>query len=458
MGKLHRRDSQARGGDWGRYRPGPRRRRRCWLGFALGLGLGALSGCESARFVAPPGPRQHGELIHIALDDPYESQQPTLAAGGTAAAPGYFAYLPAGTTDPLPVLYLLPDMGQDESAFPYFVMLPTLLDEMIESKAMQPHLVIMPNGLSDMGGSFFTDSMLPGESDPLESTAFGAWGMQLLQIMEDAEGRFDVATSGFTVAGALAGEVEPGNRALGGIGMGAYGAFMTALRAPVFDELILHSGFFDLRGGLLTPDPFMGQRWGELLLEENQTFLGQNHLGPSSPALRNNPDAPISRLLFAMAAAFSPARGPLCSFDMAAQIDSTLTAADPDGDPLNNYQYPLQLLERGATPAEDIWLGAWLPVQADGGIVDAVLLRWTLFHDPLYLATSGQPEISALAARGVRLWIDVGASDEFGLADDNERFAAALNPLFNDLSFTVFGGAHSDRLLDRLALSLAWLE
>jgi hypothetical protein len=420
--------------------------------------LSLLAGCESKQVIEPPGTMHHGQLLHVALGDPYEALQPTLAAGGSTAAPGYFAYIPAQTSGPLPVLYMLADIGQDESAFPYIVGLPVLLDRMIEDREMEPRIVIMPNGLNEMGGSFYTNSMLAGESAPLEASAFGAWSMQLLQIMEDAEQRFLIGTEGLTVEAALAGALSGANRALGGIGMGAYGAFTTALRAPVFEALLLHSGIFDLRGALLLPDPTLGESWGDLLLDESRALLGRDSLVPESASLRDNPQAPMTRLLFAMSAAFSPVLGPLDSFDMASQIDSTLVGADPDGDPLNNFQYPVRLVEEGVDAGDDLWLGVWLPVQADGGIVDAVLLRWTLFHDPVYLASAGGPEITALAASGVRLWMDVGTSDELGLTDDNSAFAASLDSIFAELQFSTFGGGHADKLTERLALSLAWLD
>lgn len=426
------------------------------------LALVLFCGCEEGSIVESPRPEAEGVLNEVLLSSPYIASQPTLKAGGREQVPSYFAYLPPDSPGPLPVLYLLHDLGQDHSAFPHFNGIASLLDALLGEGLMRPHLVIMPNGLTETGGGFYRDSLLPGEVDPLTSQGFGPWGMQLLQIMEDAEARFATATDALVVAEVLEGGGTSRGRSLGGIGMGAYGAFLTAVRAPVFSALLLHSGPLDLQGGLLTSDPELDGRWGDVLLRESELLVGSPLLVPESAALRGAPEAPLTTLLFAMAAAFSPARGPLDSFDMAAQMDTSLAHADPDGDPANNFQYPLVQVAGATTPedpADDVWLGVWLPIQADGGVVDGVLLRWTLLHDPFYLASEAS-SMAGLVQAQTRVWVDAGVADEFGYSDDNERFAEALSEQLDaDHVFAQsFAGGHADQLRERLALSLPWLS
>ena len=420
----------------------------------------ALAGCERAEVVEVSRPLARGEVVEVVVSDPAVETQPSLRDGGGEGPPSYFAYLPASAEGPLPVLYLLSDVGQDQSAFPYFLGLGALLDELIESEEIDPILVIMPNGLNEMGGGFYTDSVLFPGGDPFADAAFGPWGLELLRVIEDAEHRFSTDTEPFDVDAVLAGQGSARGRAIGGLGMGAYGAFVTALRAPVFEALLLHSGFFDLRSGVMADDPVLGESWGDRLLRESNDVLGSDHLVPESAGLREVGEAPMTRLIFAMAAAFSPAAGPLDSFDMASLIDTSLVHADPDGDPLNNFQYPIRQVGGAETPEDpedDLWLGVWLPVQADGGIVDGVLLRWSLYYDPSFLASNGGL-MGALENAGTGLWIDAGTRDEYGLADDAEHFAEVAGAHLSSIVYEQHSGAHDDRVDERLGLSLRWVS
>ncbi len=427
---------------------------------SIALALLVAQACEKAEVVELPRPAQRGEIVEVRVADPLVATQPTLRSGGAEEPPSYFAYLPPGGDEPLPVLYLLTDLGQDLSAYPLFLGLGALLDRLIDSGEIDPILVVMPNGLNEMGGGFYTDSVLVPGGDPVDDNAFGPWGGQLFRVMEDAEARFATRTEPFDTEVVLAGGGSAGGRAIGGVGMGAYGAFVGAVRAPVFEALVLHSGFLDLRGGIMNADPIVGASWAGALLAETRALLGEDRLIPESATLRDHPDAPFSEMIFAMAAAFSPALGPLDSFDMAAQIDSNLSHADPDGDPLNNFQVPIRRLagaQRRAAPADDLWLGVWLPVQADGGIVDGVLLRWSLYHDPLIMAGDAAA-MAPLADAGSAVWIDAGGSDEYGLSDDSERFAEALGRNLDSVTLDRHGGGHSEHLLERLEISLLWVS
>ncbi len=426
----------------------------------VSLALVAVVGCERAEVVEVGRPSARGELVEVVVGDPAVEQQPSLRGGGGEGPSSYFAYLPANAPEPLPVLYLLSDVGQDQSAFPFFLGLGALLDELIESGDIEPMLVIMPNGLTGMGGGFYTDSVLFHGGDAFADAAFGPWGVELLRVIEDAEQRFSTDTGPFDSEAVLAGEGSARGRAIGGLGLGAYGAFVTALRAPVFEALLLHSGFFDLRSGVMADDPVLGESWGDRLLGESADLLGIDHLVPESAGLRAMTEAPMTRLIFSMAAAFSPAIGPLDSFDMASLIDTNLVHADPDGDPLSNFQYPIRQVEGVETPEDpddDLWLGVWLPIQAGGGIVDGVLLRWSLYYDPLFMAGNGVL-MEALESAGTQLWIDAGIRDEYGLADDAERFAAAVEAHLSSIVYEQHSGAHDDRVSERLRLSLRWVS
>ena len=74
-------------------------------------------------------------------------------------------YLPPGfgedTTYSYPVLFLLHGFKEKEWFYTHFYNVKTIADQMITSGEIQPMIIIMPDGSSKFGGSFFANSVTP---------------------------------------------------------------------------------------------------------------------------------------------------------------------------------------------------------------------------------------------------------------------------------------------------------
>ena len=74
-------------------------------------------------------------------------------------------YLPPNfledSTYSYPVLFLLHGFKEQGWAFQHLYNIKTVADEMIYSGEIQPMVIVMPNGASRFGGSFFTNSVTP---------------------------------------------------------------------------------------------------------------------------------------------------------------------------------------------------------------------------------------------------------------------------------------------------------
>jgi len=93
-----------------------------------------------------------------------------------------------------------------------------------------------------------------------------------------------------------------------------------------------------------------------------------------------------------------------------------------------------------------------LPVDSQGRLVPEVLARWNE-HSPVRFARE-------LAARGVALELlfDCGTEDELGLYPWNVAFADSLTEIGLPFAFESYAGGHSDKIMQRLLLSMQWLD
>lgn len=93
-----------------------------------------------------------------------------------------------------------------------------------------------------------------------------------------------------------------------------------------------------------------------------------------------------------------------------------------------------------------------LPMDSQGELVPAVLERW-MDHNPVGFARQ-------LAARGidVELFFDCGTRDELGLYDWNVSFADSLTRIGLPFEFQSYDGGHSDKIIDRLLVSIQWVD
>ena len=362
----------------------------------------------------------------------------TIATGAAPVAPFFYLYTPAdydaNAADGYPVVTLLHGFGEDMNTWTDGVQIQALLDGMIDAGTIDPMIVVMPNGVGGVIGSFYADSPV-----------FGGYASYIEGIITQVEGDYN----------------SNGKRAIGGISMGGFGAMHLALGGGGFgltyDGVISHSGPLSIES-LLNPDPFYGGLdFPQLLLYEASTAAGlglieglasgcTNVLGADfglSAAILNligdSVNAAFTTFTFGGAAAFSPHYGApgLGEYDM---------LFDLDGDPCNNGQYPIA----PANADSSEWVGVNFPIQADGQLNGPAWDAWVA-ADPLGRVGN--------LPMGTQVFVDCGNMDELGLADDNADFAAeAAGTWGDDFTYETFDGGHSDMLADRLAVSLAWLN
>ncbi len=439
------------------------------LGGGMVLASLLLHGCEDPQveIVLPPGPSGHLERIFgVGADLLPEGQWTVPALHGLAppTTPELFVYEPPGHdgVTPLPILYLLHGLGGDHTFFPYTLGIRSLLDDAIAEGRMEPAWVVMPNGLQSQGGSFFVDSLLDDHgsvSDPA-NVVFGPFARYLLAVMDAMESRYPFVGEPFRLDAFLAGErVASTGRGILGFGMGGYAALMSSIRAPVFQAIVAHSPFVDLERVVRETDPRLGATWRVRIGEEFLATYGTLLLDHRLTELADYDHPSLIATILAMGSAFSPRRGPLADFDMASTLTPPVPGADPDGDPGTNHVYPLRRINGAETPDEsdDEWIGAALPMDASGAVVDAILLPWLLNHDPR-IALSDPTAVQGLIDSGARVWLDVGSSDELGLEDDLLAFVPLIESSLpaGSVLWETYAGGHGDRLRERLETSIPW--
>jgi S-formylglutathione hydrolase FrmB len=430
----------------------------------LGLGVAALAGCsDDVVVVATPHPSSVVEEVTVTEDvaamiGGTQKTIPTLLDPELEpGAPTFFVYLPSDEPNagPYPVLYLLHGFGGDQTYYAFFHGIQSLLDDLIQAGTIEPMIVVMPNGMSDMIGSFYTNSVFDeavGLAAP-ENVAFGAFQTYLLGVMQQVEASFNVDVDPLTLDRLAAGDLPaPTNRAIAGLSMGAYGATVMAEKVPVFTAVASHSGPLNF-ANMLEVDPLLGASVPQILLAETQAALGMPLLNAGSASLIGSEAAPFTTFAFAMSAAFTPYAGPPLAFDM---------LADLDGDPTNNFQYPIAQIAGEDTPEtmdDDLWIGVMLPADASGRTVDFVFDQWLADHDAFTLL--GDPAVAgALGAFDTDFFIDVGTVDELGLADDVTEFAELAQQVLpaGQVEFQTFAGDHSSLIRSRLEVSIPWIS
>ena len=190
------------------------------------------------------------------------------------------------------VLYLLHDLGGDFSTFVSVHKIGQLADRLIEEGEIQPMIIVMPDASSlSLGGSFYTNSPLTGDCED--------YILKNLMAVVDSNVHTFMNKPGEDYI------PDPNYRAIGGLGMGAYGALRMAMDydTTVFGAVSAMSPFASL-------ESFLTREAIDKVFEENG--IGSGDLSYDSYKTLNpwpdddHPDKTHSQLVFAMAAAFSP--------------------------------------------------------------------------------------------------------------------------------------------------------
>jgi len=321
---------------------------------------------------------EHGQIVL----DSIPASDTTI---GTRAA---FVYLPPGydqSTSNYPVVYLLHGFGGTYSFWQYYEDIKEIADYLISTGDIRPMIIVMPDGMNQLGGSFYTDSKANflGSEIPV----FGLFETYITQdVVNYIDSHYNTIPN-------------KDHRAIIGISMGAYGAMKLGIKHPdIFGIVGAHSGpiYFDrfALDGILR---LVRYEWMD------STFGGRI---PFKPAQYLGPDRPLTTMLIAMAGAFSP------KVDLRSNFDST--------------KYELILKDSINFMGNLLAVGVKLPFDTSyttNAVYDSV---WKPLHDP---ATLFKENLNSLLANQTRFYIDCGVNDELLLTSHTQAFAALLDSL-----------------------------
>lgn len=169
------------------------------------------------------------------------TEDPSLRGVHVYMPPGYDPLSPGR---PYPVLYLLSPFQADDLYYNEHG-LAEVADRLIQEGTIQPMIIVTFDGRSLLGGSFYANSTRQGNyfTALVKDTAYYDidWeGIPVDVFCNSLITRVDVTFP--TIA-------ESGARAIGGVGMGGYGAFATVLRSDLFSAVSAVNAPLDFDGG-----------------------------------------------------------------------------------------------------------------------------------------------------------------------------------------------------------------
>ena len=415
-----------------------------------------LNGCGENDIVYTPVPPA-GRLEVVTFPSDILDEERTI-----------LVYLPDGydpnRDEPYPVVYLLHEFDGDAYWWRDWMNIDRVMDELIHDGRIVPLIVAMPDGGNELGGSFFTGSYdelhrpalegAHGEIFPLFDVACRNdidWGTPVFPDYEVhlvEEVRVEIDTRYNTVESSR-------GRAIHGVGMGGYGALMTALAHPdIFGSVACHGGYL----------AFLGTSYREIRPALTPSEGGSAGLFDIVPDLIDayqpaadgrivlhpfEDEHPYTKLFFALGAVFSPnIQTPEYVLDEGSGVGCDLPIAggfllDSDGDGI------VEAMED--TNGNGVVDGLE-DLNGDGlldGIAWHVWQRW-LKHDPTYLIYRNVDIYSPLLET-LNLYFDCGEDERHFL---NRQSTVFINLLVQVLGFTEgedfhfnrFPGGHLDYL------------
>lgn len=314
-----------------------------------------------------------------------------------------------------PVLYLLHGFRGDYSTFVDMYKVQQIADRLIAEKEIQPMIIVMPDGWNSLGGSFYTNSDLIGRYEdyivnevmPIIDTTFHT------VAKKDPDTREVVADRRY--------------KAIGGHGMGGYGAFKMALHhdTTLFQSVSGMSPFLSFES-FLTEEMIDSVFSENGISEDDSSDSSYQTINPWTDSL--HPDKSITQLIFAMAAAFSP--------------------HDPnDTDPDDPYFF--KLLNIG----EERY-GVDLPFDSTRTISPGseIWNRWMFYHDIKTLFTKNPGG----GFGELKIYIDCGDFDQLKLYEGARAFAQHLSLSGIEHTYVEYPGyenypaGHMNFIYDRL--------
>lgn len=296
---------------------------------------------------------------------------------------------------PLPLLILL--APQDADKWYYFDHgLAEVAYDLISQGTIRPMIIVTIGNEKVFGGCFYGNSIPAGHMDDIMGDLLVN---QLIDSLRFVASWADVSP-------------DPSHHGIGGIGMGAYGAYRALLTHPgIYRSISVTDGPLDFdgstgNGGLL---PLFLGVFGEQGLRTDTTWDYVANAFDTSRAW------PLSRMFVGGSLAFSP-------HDMEMTIAVSISGNQRRVNIVGRQQWPdsstlvsnLLLGQEigGPIGSADVHYGFHLPFGADGLIDAATWSRWMANNPDSLLANSG-----GSALDGVSMWFGTSPQAEYGYHD-----------------------------------------
>jgi S-formylglutathione hydrolase FrmB len=386
--------------------------------------FGLLLACMVLSLFISCGKRDNPIRTFYSYQDPWRISRDWVSLRGNnlldPSIRDVYVYLPAVYNDVIhtsqqpnrgfSVLYLLHDLGGDYSTFVSVYKIGQLADRLIEEGQIQPMIIVMPDASSlTVGGSFYTNTTLMGKYEDY--------------VLKELMARID---SSLHTYGNKPGDFwlpDPRYRAIGGLGVGAYGALRMAMDYDTtkFAAVSAMSPFASL-------ESFLCRETIDKVFEENG--ISSNDFTYSSYKTLNpwpdddHPDKTYSQLVFAMAAAFSPRSttgGHTTNFFTLAVKGGTKHGVDLPFDETRNI-----------LPGSEVWN------------------KWLLYDVRTKLANDAD------AFTDLEIYVECGDHNEFGLLDAARALDQLLSLYGQEHTYIEYRGypnnpaGHDNFIYDRL--------
>lgn len=304
-----------------------------------------------------------------------------------------------------PILYLLHDFTGD-SKYYLFHNINEVADRLIAAGDMKPMFICMPDASAAELGSFYTDGWMMWNPDQADFLYPGRFE----QMMWDDLIYF-VEEQGWPVNNPFGVIAKRTSRAIGGVGMGGYGALKLALNHPeMYSSVSIANGFvsFEDMIDMLIDNVF----------PENGVSKGDETGYYTS--IDTSYAHPFTNLMYSMSAAFSP-------HDSLNTDTTTL---------IRRFQVDL-------------------PFDHDGNIVQSVVDRW-LAHDLTSLMSEFETMSAFQHLDSIELYIEYSDADQYNCAEQAMSFMERLDALDASYDSDTYSGytgypaAHDAFLSERL--------
>ncbi|UCD64764.1 MAG: hypothetical protein JSW34_04835 [Candidatus Zixiibacteriota bacterium] len=398
------------------------------LTLALSLSIGCSDRGTNSGYIQEV--EEGGMLVspHIYFDELFLQIRNPFQVLGTKGYLPRVAYAPiyGGRGKPVPLLILLPPQGYDEH-FYFDHGLMELADELIAKGEIQPMAILTISNDLVFGGYFYAGCSPGGDSSytyfpnlPDTMTIAGT-------LHNPGSGDYDLLL-GYSLPDYIRRALtfvidDPSKWGIGGLGMGAYGAFRTVM---------LHPGVFTSVSAVDSPLDFDGADGNagfETLFDD---VIAEQALGGDLSAFDSSSALPLTQLFIGGSLAFSPhdtmvtllaqrymdRPATINSMTRYVITDSTTLVEDVIKADENNFDFHLPFDVSGNAYAP-IWEDLWLPNNLENILPNSTL-------------------------DGVDIWIATSAEAHFGYHEQTTSFISTLTGAgyaVNTLEYSGYDGS-----------------